>query len=87
MTYFEVYYASTEYSIVSRSDGFGIRTYSEQLPVHLLDKLKESNVFFYDGGSMPLAGSFDLIENPSLVLDYPKTYTFFIERIQEKTYF
>lgn len=87
ITYSEVQYASTQKSILTGMDGFGIRTHTRDIPQILLEKLKEKNIFFYDAGSKTLAGTFDLIQNPNLVLEYPKTYCFFSQKLENQLFY
>jgi hypothetical protein len=86
ITFSEIYYASTQSSILSGTDGFGVRTFTENLPPEFIDKVKNRNLFFYDAGSKPLAGTYDLIQNPKLVEDYPKTFALFKEEIDGEKY-
>ncbi len=83
---YEVHYTSSEQGILSQSDGFGIRTYSEQLPEGVLERLQELNFFHYSAGNQALAGKMELQENPDLVLDYPPTYRLETLEVEEKSY-
>lgn len=77
LPYQELYYASTQQSILTGADGFGFRTYSEGLPKTVIERLRSKNIFVYQAGAKALASIAELLHNPNLVLDYPKTYTFF----------
>lgn len=87
LPYQELYYASTQQNILTGTDGFGVRTFSEGLPKEIVDRLKVRDVFVYDSGSKALAGIFDLIHQPDIVLEYPKTFRFFKEEVQGQVYY
>jgi len=87
LPYQELYYASTQQSILTGADGFGVRTFSEGLPKEIVERLKVRDVFVYDSGSKALAGIFDLIHKPDIVLEYPKTFRFFKEEVQGQVYY
>ena len=85
--YSELYYGSTQYSILSGLDGFGIRTHTQGLPKALIEAIQSKNIFFYTAGNKPLAGTFELIQQPDLVESYPKSYYFFKEEIEQGIYY
>lgn len=87
LPYQELYYSSTQQSILTGADGFGVRTYSEGLPKEIIERLKSKHIFVYNSGPKPLAGIFDLLQNPGLVLEYPKTFTFFKEEAQGQLFY
>lgn len=87
LPYQELHYASTEQSLLTGADGFGVRTHSRGLPVELVERLKSRNVFLYESGSKPLAGIFELLQDPSLVEHYPKSLSFFREVVKEQVYY
>ena len=84
--YRELQYASTQFNLLSGTDGFGIRTYTHDLPMELIERFKARNLFYYESGSKMLCCVYDLINTPSIVLDYPKTVTFFREIVNGKTW-
>lgn len=87
LPYQELYYASTEQSLLTGADGFGVRTHTRGLPIELVERLKSRNVFLYESGSKPLAGIFELLQDPDLVEHYPKSFSFFREMVKERVYY
>ncbi len=87
LPYLELHYASTQQSLLTGADGFGIRTFSEGFPKEIIERLKSRNVFVYQTGNKALAGIFDLLKNPNLVLEYPETFTFFREELEEQVFY
>lgn len=87
LPYQELYYASTQQSMDTGADGFGVRTYSSGWPAGVIDRIKSRNVFAYEAGDKPLAGTFELIERPDLVLEYPKTYRYFQEVVNGQKFY
>ena len=85
--YWEVYYASSQEGALSQADGFGIRAYSDGLPTGILEELKAQNIFYYQSGNRSLPSSFELMDTPELVNDYPKTNYYNRVIIGDNTYF
>ncbi|MBK8565933.1 MAG: hypothetical protein IPN76_21980 [Saprospiraceae bacterium] len=87
LPYFELHYASTQQSLLTGADGFGVRTLSEGLPKEIVEHLKSRNIFVYQAGSKALAGIFDLLQNPNLVMEYPETFALFREDVAEEVFY
>lgn len=73
---YEIHYASTQESIVTGRDGFGIRTYTEALPPKLLTLVSDLGVFNYNSGRKPLAAMADIIDYPMLPMGFPASINF-----------
>ena len=84
--YWELRYASTQFNLLTGTDGFGIRTYTQDMPEELIDRLKNRNLFYYDSGNKMLCGVHDLMNNPAIVEDYPLTYAIFREKLGDKSW-
>lgn len=89
MQYFELYYASSEASIDTSRDGFGVRTYTQGFPERqkVVDILRNKNLLFYEAGEKKLASVHELVENPDIVLSYPATLAYFQEFVGDQTLF
>jgi hypothetical protein len=84
--FFEIYYASTQFNLLTKTGGFGVRTHTEGIPLELIDRLKGRNLFYYEAGKKPLSGVHELLQNPDLPADFPKTYACFRETIGDKNW-
>lgn len=76
-SYNEIYYTSSQYGIFSESDGFGVRTITKGQSPSIVDRIKERNLFYYQSGLKQMAGTHDLMENPTLVNEFPITFAHF----------
>ena len=76
LNYKEIYYTSSERSIITHSAGIGIRTYTIGMDSHEASTIAEKCVFGYnldDGRKL----TFEQIQqNPRIVYDYSPTYIY-----------
>ena len=72
--YKEIYYASTECSIITHSPGIGIRTYTEGMNPNDVSKIVENCVFGYRLNESRKLVFEQIQENPKIVYDYIPTY-------------
>lgn len=76
LNYKEIYYTSSEHSIITHSAGIGIRTYTIGMDSHEVSTIAEKCVFGYnldDGRKL----TFEQIQqNPRIVYDYSPTYIY-----------
>jgi hypothetical protein len=69
----EIYYASTQQSLLTGRDGFGIRTHTEGMEPSLIDRIKGLNLFGYSSGKKELPSVAALRAQPDLPNTYPPT--------------
>lgn len=72
----EIYYASSECSIISHSAGFGIRTYTEGMDSNDASAIAEKCVLGYSLDDSRILTFEQIRENPGVVYDYVPSFIF-----------
>ena len=76
LNYKEIYYTSSERSIITHSAGIGIRTYTNGMDSHEASTIAEKCVFGYSLDDSRKLTFEQIQQNPSIVYDYPPIYIY-----------
>jgi hypothetical protein len=76
LNYKEIYYTSSERSIITHSAGFGIRTYTNGMDSQEASTIAERCVMGYSLDDNRKLTFEQIQQNPKVVYDYPPTYIF-----------
>lgn len=76
LNYKEIYYTSSERSIITHSAGIGIRTYTTGMDSHEVFTIAEKCVFGYSLDDNRKLTFEQIQQNPRIVYDYPPTYIY-----------
>ena len=76
LNYKEIYYTSSERSIITHSAGIGIRTYTNDMDSHEASTIAEKCVFGYSLDDSRKLTFEQIQQNPRSVYDYPPTYIY-----------
>lgn len=76
LNYKEIYYTSSERSIITHSSGFGIRTYTTGMDLHDASTIAEKCVFGYSVDESRRLTFEQIQQNPRIVYDYSPTYIY-----------
>ncbi len=76
LNYKEIYYTSSEHSIITHSAGIGIRTYTNGMDSHEASAIAEKCVFGYSLDDSRKLTFEQIQRNPRIVYDYSPTYIF-----------
>lgn len=76
LNYKEIYYTSSERSIITHSAGIGIRTYTNGMDSHETSTIAEKCVFGYSLDDSRKLTFEQIQQNPRIVYDYPPTYIY-----------
>ena len=76
LNYKEIYYTSSECSIINHSAGIGVRTHSEGMDSNEAVSIAEKCVFGYSVDDKRTLSFEQIQANPKVVYDYAPTYMF-----------
>jgi len=76
LNYKEIYYTSSERSIITHSAGIGIRTYTNGMDSHEASSIAEKCVFGYSLDESRKLTFEQIQQNPRIVYDYSPTYIY-----------
>ncbi len=76
LNYKEIYYTSSERSIITHSAGFGVRTYTSGMDSHVASDIAKKCVFGYSLDDNRKLTFEQIEQNPRIVYDYPPTYIY-----------
>lgn len=76
LNYKEIYYTSSERSIITHSAGIGIRTYTNGMDSHEASTIAEKCVFGYSLDDSRKLTFEQIQQNPRIVYDYPPIYIY-----------
>ena len=76
LNYKEIYYTSSERSIITHSAGIGIRTYTNGMDSHEASTIAEKCVFGYSLDDSRKLTFEQIQQNPRIVYDYSPTYIY-----------
>ena len=82
----ELFYASTQESIINGNDGFGIRYRDKEIPQTIIDRLHDRQVFQYSEGKKTLAGVVEIENNPGIITEFTPVYALFYESYEGKNF-
>ena len=74
--YEEIYYSSTQKSAVSGSIGFGVRTYTTDMPTNEVNEIAGAFSPTYPVPTAHRVTQAQLVQSPEIVLDYPISYEY-----------
>lgn len=75
MKYYHIIYNSSQHT-QSGAVGFGVRTSTEGTPQEYIDILQDNDFFSYSSGNLSQPSPNALLEDGSIVLRYPATYSY-----------